>query len=101
MIERNEIEKADRAQAKREALGVLAEMNGMLRRMPISEAVKKERFGRLQNRLNSLGWLGLCDERTTGFILDFCANWRSDFWRRICHAADFAAGSGGKTPMGQ
>ena len=55
MIERNEIEKADRAQAKREALGVLAEMNGMLRRMPISEAVKKERFGRLQNRLNSLG----------------------------------------------
>ena len=64
MIERNEIEKADRAQAKREALGVLAEMNAMLRRMPISEAVKKERFGRLQNRLNSLGWLGLCDERT-------------------------------------
>ena len=64
MIERNEIEKADRAQSKREALGVLAEMNAMLRRMPISEAVKKERFGRLQNRLNSLGWLGLCDERT-------------------------------------
>ena len=64
MIERNEIEKADRAQAKREALGVLAEMNAMLRRMPISEAVKKVRFGRLQNRLNSLGWLGLCDERT-------------------------------------
>ena len=64
MIERNEIEKADRARAKREALGVLAEMNAMLRRMPISEAVKKERFGRLQNRLNSLGWLGLCDERT-------------------------------------
>lgn len=64
MIERNEIEKADRAQAKREALGVLAEMNAMLRRMPISEAVKKERFERLQDRLNSLGWLGLCDERT-------------------------------------
>ena len=43
MIERNEIEKADRTQTKGEALGVLAEMNGMLRKMPISEAVKKER----------------------------------------------------------
>ena len=72
MIERNEIEKADRAQAKREALGVLAEMNAMLRRMPISEAVKKERFGRLQDRLNSLGWLGLCDERTFAVKSDGC-----------------------------
>ena len=41
MIERNEIEKADRAQAKREALGVLAEMPAMLRKMPISEAFKR------------------------------------------------------------
>ena len=40
------------------------EMNAMLRRMPISEAVKKESFERLQNRLHSLGWLGLCDEKT-------------------------------------
>ena len=72
MIERNEIEKADRAQAKREALGVLAEMNAMLRRMPISEAVKKERFGRLQNRLSSLGWLGFCDERTFAVKSDGC-----------------------------
>ena len=72
MIERNEIEKADRTQTKGEALGVLAEMNGMLRRMPISEAVKKERFGRLQNRLNSLGWLGLCDESTFSVKADGC-----------------------------
>lgn len=64
MIGRQEMEKADRTQTKGEALGVLAEMNGMLRKMPISEAVKKERFGQLQDRLNSLGWLGLCDERT-------------------------------------
>ena len=72
MIERNEIEKADRTQTKGEALGVLAEMNGMLRRMPISEADKKERFGRLQNRLNALGWLGLCDERTFVVKSDGC-----------------------------
>ena len=72
MIERNEIEKADRTQTKGEALGVLAEMNGMLRRMPISEAVKKARFERLQDRLNSLGWLGLCDERTFAVKSDGC-----------------------------
>jgi hypothetical protein len=76
MIERNEIEKADRTQTKGKALGVLAEMNAMLRKMPISEAVKKERFGRLQDRLNSLGWLGLCDERTFAVKSD-------GFWTRL------------------
>ena len=45
MVDRKEMKKADRSQTKGEALGVLAEMNGMLRKMPISEAVKKERFG--------------------------------------------------------
>ncbi len=54
MIGRKEMEKADRTQTKDEALGVLAEMNGMLRKMPISEAVKKERFGRLQRFLQHL-----------------------------------------------
>jgi len=39
MIGRKEMEKADRTQTKGEALGVLAEMNGMLRKMPISGAV--------------------------------------------------------------
>ena len=72
MIERNEIEKSDRAQTKREAAGVLAEMNAMLRKMPISAAVKEERFWRLQYRLNSLGWLGLCDERTFAVKSDGC-----------------------------
>ncbi|MBQ5794504.1 MAG: hypothetical protein IIW14_00765 [Kiritimatiellae bacterium] len=72
MIERNEIEKADRAQTKREALGVLAEMNAMLRKMPISEAFKRKRFGRLGERLSSLGWLGLCDERTFAVKSDGC-----------------------------
>ena len=72
MIERNEIEKADRTQAKREALGVLAEMNAMLRKMPISEAFKRKRFGRLGERLSSLGWLGLCDERTFVVKSDGC-----------------------------
>ena len=64
MIERNEIEKADRAQAKREALGVLAEMNAMLRKMPITVAVKDKRYSELEDKFVSLGWLGLCDEDT-------------------------------------
>ncbi len=64
MVERSEMGKVNRSQTKGDALGVLAEMNAMLRRMPISEAVKKESFERLQNRLSSLGWLGLCDEKT-------------------------------------
>ena len=72
MVDRKEMKKADRSQTKGEALGVLAEMNGMLRKMPISEAVKKERFGRLQDRLNSLGWLGLCDERSFAVKSDGC-----------------------------
>ena len=66
------MKKADRMQTKDEATGVLAEMNAILRKMPISEAVKKERFGRLQNRLNALGWLGLCDERTFVVKSDGC-----------------------------
>ena len=56
--------KVDRSQTKEEARVVLAKMNAMLRRMPISEVVKKKPFERLQDRLNSLGWLGLCDEKT-------------------------------------
>ena len=56
--------KVDRSQTKEEARVVLAKMNAMLRRMPISEAVKKESFEWLQNRLSSLGWLGLCVEKT-------------------------------------
>ncbi len=64
--------KAERKQTKGEALGVLAEMNAILRKMPISEAVKKKRFGHLQDRLNSLGWLGFCDERTFAVKSDGC-----------------------------
>ena len=56
--------KVDRSQTKDDALGVIAKMNAMLRKMPISEAIKKKSFERLQNRLSSLGWLGLCDEKT-------------------------------------
>ena len=62
MVDRKEMEEVDRSQTKADAKDVLAEMNAMLRKMPISKAVKKERFEQLQNRLNSLGWLGLCDE---------------------------------------
>ena len=58
------MEGVDRSQTKAEAEGVLAEMNAILCKMPINEAVKKERFEQLQDRLNSLGWLGLCDEST-------------------------------------
>ena len=64
MVEKKEMRKVNRSQTKGDALGVLAEMNAMLRRMPITEAVKKESYGRLQDRLHSLGWLGLCDEKT-------------------------------------
>ena len=56
--------KVDRSQTKDDALGVIAKMNAMLRKMPISEAIKKKSFERLQNRLSSLGWLGLSNEKT-------------------------------------
>ncbi len=64
MVEKKEMGKVDRSKTKEEARVVLAKMNAMLRKMPISEAVKKESFERLQNSLHSLGWLGLCDEKT-------------------------------------
>ena len=64
MVEKREMGKIDRSQTKDDALGVLAKMNAILRNMPISEAIKKESFEWLQNRLSSLGWLGLCDEKT-------------------------------------
>ena len=66
------IEKIDRSQTKAEALDVLVKMNAMLRKMPISEAVKKERFEQLQNKLRSLGWLGLCDESSFSVKADGC-----------------------------
>ena len=47
-------------------------MNAMLRKMPISEAVKKECFEQLQNKLRSLGWLGLCDESSFSVKADGC-----------------------------
>ena len=56
--------KVNRSQTKEEARAVLAKMNAILRKIPISEAVKKGSFERLQDRLTSLGWLGLCDEKT-------------------------------------
>ena len=62
MIDRKEMGKADRSQTKGEVLGVLAKMNAMLRKMPISKAVKDKRFEELQYKLNSLGWFGLCDD---------------------------------------
>ena len=64
MVEKREMGQIDRSQTKDDALGVLAKMNAILRNMPISEAIKKESFEWLQNRLSSLGWLGLCDEKT-------------------------------------
>ena len=64
MVEKREMGKVNRSQTKEEALVVLAKMNAILRKMPISEAIKKESFERLQDRLSSLGWLGLCDEKT-------------------------------------
>ncbi len=64
MVERKKMDKVDRSQTKEEARAVLAKMNTMLHKMPISEAIKKEPFERLQDRLTSLGWLGLCDEKT-------------------------------------
>ena len=72
MVDGKEMEKADRSQTKAEALDVLAKMNAMLRKMPTSEAVKKDRFERLMNKLNSLGWLGLCDESTFSVKADGC-----------------------------
>ena len=59
-----EMGKVNRSQTKEEARVLLAKMNAMLRKMPISEAIRKASFERLQNRLSSLGWLGLCDEKT-------------------------------------
>ena len=56
--------KVDRSQTKEEARVVLAKMNAMLREMPISEAVKDKRYSELENKLASLGWLGLCVEDT-------------------------------------
>lgn len=64
MVDRKVMEKVDRSQTKEKAGVVLAKMNAMLRKMPINEAVKIERFGQLQDRLSLLGWLGLCDEST-------------------------------------
>lgn len=64
MVDKKEMREVNRSQTKDDALGVLAEMNAMLRKMPISEAVKKKPFERLQDRLHSLGWLGFCDEKT-------------------------------------
>lgn len=64
MVDRKAMEKVDRSQTKEKAGVILAKMNAILRKMPINEAVKKERFGPLQDRLSLLGWLGLCDEST-------------------------------------
>jgi hypothetical protein len=44
----------------------------MLRKIPTSEAVKDKRFEELQDELNSLGWLGLCDESTFSVKADGC-----------------------------
>ena len=64
MVDRKEMGQIDRSQTKAEALDVLAKMNAMLRKMPISKAVKDKRFEDLRDKLNSLGWLALCDEST-------------------------------------
>jgi hypothetical protein len=72
MVGRKEMEQIDRSQTKAEALDVLAKMNAMLRKMAISEAVKDKRFEELQDKLNSLGWLGLCDESTFSVKADGC-----------------------------
>ena len=72
MDDRNEMEMVDRLQTKAEALDVLVKMNAMLRKMPISEAVKKARFEQLQSELRSLGWLGLCDENSFSVKADGC-----------------------------
>jgi len=72
MVGRKEMEQIDRSQTKAEALDVLAKMNAMLRRMPTSEVVKDKRFEELQDELNSLGWLGLCDESTFSVKADGC-----------------------------
>ena len=72
MDDRKEMEMVDRSQTKVEALDVLAKMNAILRKMPISEAVKKERFEQLQKKLRSLGWLGLCDESSFSVKADGC-----------------------------
>jgi len=61
MVDRKAMEKVDRSQTKVEAQVVLAKMNAMLRKMPITEAVKDSRFDELGDRLNALGWLGLCE----------------------------------------
>ena len=57
-------ERIYRSQTKEKARNVLSKMNAILQKMPISEAVKDKRYDELQTRLNSLGWLGLCDEAT-------------------------------------
>ena len=72
MVGRKEMEQIDRTQTKAEALDVIAKMNAMLRKMPTSEAVKDKRFDELQDKLNSLGWLGLCDESTFSVKADGC-----------------------------
>lgn len=72
MVGRKEMEQIDRTQTKAEALDVIAKMNAMLRKMPTSEAVKDKRFEELQDKLNSLGWLGLCDESTFSVKADGC-----------------------------
>ena len=72
MVDRKEMEQIDRSQTKAEALDVLAKMNAMLRKMPISEAVKDKRFEDLRDKLNSLGWLALCDESTFSVKADGC-----------------------------
>ena len=72
MVDRKEMEQIDRSRTKAEALDVLAKMNAMLRKMPTSEAVKNKQFEELQDKLNSLGWLGLCDESTFSVKADGC-----------------------------
>ena len=62
MVIRKEMEKIDRARTKEQALDVLEEMNAMLRKMSLSVAVKDKRFDQLQDKLNSLGWFGFCDD---------------------------------------
>ena len=55
-----------------EAKKILAKMNDILRVMPITAAVKDEKFGQLQDELYDLGWLGFCMEqpsrRNSGFV---------------------------------
>ena len=59
-----EMKMVDRSKTKEEALVVLAKMNAMLRKMPITVAVKDKRYSELEDKFVSLGWLCLCDENT-------------------------------------